>query len=290
MKLVFIHGRSQQGRDPDILKREWLDALQKGMQRVALSMPADVEVSLPFYGDRLDAFAREAEVPLTEDLRTKGGEPDMDFLTFQAELAEALRERAGVTDDQVNAVYGDNPRPKGPQNWEWVQAIFRAIDSHVPGFSSDMLEVFTRDVYLYTTRSGVQTAINGIVATALPDAGPAVVVAHSLGTVVGYSVLRQDTRHLNVPLYLTLGCPLGVRPIRNQLRPLTFPAPAAAWYNAYDDRDLVALYPLDDRHFPVTPAVTNYAQIDNHTASRHGIAGYLDDPEVAAKIHQALTG
>jgi hypothetical protein len=290
MRLIFIHGRSQQGRDPDVLKREWLEALQKGLQRAGLTMPANVGVFLPFYGDRLDAFAREAEVPLTEDLRTKGGEPDADFLAFEAELAEALRERAGITDDQVNTAYGDNPKPKGPQNWEWVQAIFRALDTHAPGFSGEMLEVFTRDVYLYSTRSGVQTVINGIVAAALSDAEPAVVVGHSLGSVVGYSVLRQDTRNLEVPLYLTLGCPLGVRPIRNQLRPLTFPTPAAAWHNAYDDRDLVALYPLDDKHFPVTPAVSNYADVENHTDNRHGIAGYLDDPEVAAKIHQALTG
>lgn len=288
MRLVFVHGRSQQGKDPVALKREWLGALEKGLQKNGLSLPADVEVLLPFYGDRLDAFATESEVPLTDDLRTKGGEADADFLAFEAAMAEAMRQRAGITDQQVNDAYGANPKPKGPQNWEWVQAIFRALDKHVPGMSDKVLETFTRDVYLYSTRSAVKTEINGIVAAALSDGAPTVVVGHSLGSVVAYSVLREDPRALQVPLYLTVGCPLGVRPIRDQLKPLKFPKPAKAWYNAYDDRDVVALYPLDQANFPVTPAVTNYAKVKNHTDNRHGIVGYLDDPTVAQAIHKAL--
>lgn len=289
MRLVFVHGRSQQGKDPVALKREWLGALEKGLQKNGLSLPADVEVLLPFYGDRLDAFATESEVPLTDDLRTKGGEADADFLAFEAAMAEAMRQRAGITDQQVNDAYGANPKPKGPQNWEWVQAIFRALDKHVPGMSDKVLETFTRDVYLYSTRSAVKTEINGIVAAALSEGAPTVVVGHSLGSVVAYSVLREDPRALQVPLYITVGCPLGVRPIRDQLKPLKFPKPAKAWYNAYDDRDVVALYPLDQANFPVTPPVTNYAKVKNHTDNRHGIVGYLDDPTVAQAIHKALT-
>ncbi len=203
-------------------------------------------------------------------------------------LAEALRQRAGVTDQQVSAAYGDNPKPKGPQNWEWVQAIFRALDKHVPGMSDNVLERFTRDVYLYSTRSAVKAEINGIVAAALSEAEPAVVVGHSLGSVVAYSVLREDARALQVPLYITVGCPLGVRPIRDQLKPLKFPKPAKAWYNAFDERDVVALYPLDHANFPVTPSVANYNKVKNHTDNRHGIIGYLDDATVAQAIHKAL--
>lgn len=289
MRLVFVHGRSQQGKDPAALKQEWLGALAKGLEKNGLVLPADVEVRLPFYGDRLDAFAKESEVPLTDDLRTKGGEADPGFLAFEAAMAEALRQRAGVTDQQINDAYGDNPKPKGPQNWEWVQAIFRALDKHVPGMSDKALETFTRDVYLYSTRSGVKTEINGIVAAALTESEPTVVVGHSLGSVVAYSVLREDPRALRVPLYITVGSPLGVRPIRDQLKPLKFPKPAKAWYNAYDERDVVALYPLDRNNFPVTPAVTNYGKVKNHTDNRHGIVGYLDDATVAKAIHDALT-
>ncbi|WP_295432894.1 hypothetical protein [uncultured Thiodictyon sp.] len=289
MRLVFIHGRSQQGKDPSALRHEWLGALNKGLAQTGLSLPAAVEVRLPFYGDRLDAFTKASAVPLTDDLNTRGGEVDADFLAFEAAMAEALRQGAGITDQQINAEYGANPKPKGPQNWEWVQAIFRALDTHTPGISDKALETFTRDVYLYTSRAGVKSEINKIVAADLTDTEPMVVVGHSLGSVVGYSVLREDPRTLKVPLYLTVGCPLGVRPIRDQFRPLKFPTPAKAWYNAYDDRDVVALYPLDKKNFPVTPAVTNYGKVKNHTDNRHGIVGYLDDPKVALAIYEALT-
>jgi hypothetical protein len=288
MRLVFVHGRSQQGKDPAALKEEWLGALNQGLAKSGLKLPAGVEVRLPFYGDRLDALTQASEVPLTEDLHTRGGEADADFLGFEAAVVEALRRGAGITDQQVADAYGPNPKPKGPQNWEWVQAIVRALDTHATGLSAKALETFTRDVYLYTTRTEVKAEIDAIVRADLTDAEPMVVVAHSLGTVVAYSVLREDTRAFKVPRFITVGSPLGVRPIRDQLKPLRYPKPAKGWYNAYDDRDLVALYPLDEKNFPVTPAVLNYGKVKNHTDNRHGIEGYLDDARVAEAIHQAL--
>src|SRR5262249_13915703 len=117
---------------------------------------------------------------------------------------------------------------------------------------------------------------------------PTVMVGHSLGSVVAYSVLRSDRRRLRIPLYLTVGCPLGVRPIRDQFRPLRYPLPVKAWFNAFDARDVVALYPLDRANFPVTPEITNYAEVKNSTDNRHGIAGYLDDTQVAKWLLDAL--
>ena len=86
MRLVFIHGRSQQGKDPSALRHEWLGALNKGLAQTGLSLPAAVEVRLPFYGDRLDAFTKASAVPLTDDLNTRGGEVDADFLAFEAAI------------------------------------------------------------------------------------------------------------------------------------------------------------------------------------------------------------
>jgi hypothetical protein len=101
-------------------------------------------------------------------------------------------------------------------------------------------------------------------------------------------VLRADRRNLQIPLLVTVGSPLGIRPIRDQFRPLKYPSPVGAWYNAYDDRDLVALYPLDRDNFPVTPEIENFAEVMNHTDNRHGIAGYLDNAEVARRIVDGL--
>jgi pimeloyl-ACP methyl ester carboxylesterase len=248
-----------------------------------------LDVALPFYGDTLDAFARAYDLPLTTDIKTRGGAFDEEFLAFEAEVAEALRAKAGVSEAAVDAEYGHNPKPRGPQNWEWVQAILRALDRNFGGLGQAALETFVRDTFLYTRRAGVRDEIDRIVARAL-DERPAVVVGHSLGSVVAYNVLRRDPRRLEVPLYVTVGSPLGVRAIRDELRPLRFPPAVGAWRNALDERDVVALYPLDGANFPVTPAIENHTRVRNHTANRHSIGGYLDDPGTVGWILDALAG
>ncbi len=287
-RLLLVHGRSQQGKDPAALKAEWLDALATGAGAAGVTLPQGLQVDFPFYGDLLDGFARDVELPLTEDIQARGESiVDADFLRFQAEMADELRLAAGITDGEIDAAYGENPRPKGPQNWEWVQAILRTLDRRAGGLSRSTLETFMRDVYLYTQKALVRDAIDEVVANELTE-GPTVVVGHSLGSVVAYNVLRRSQLNLDVRLFITLGSPLAVRSIRDEFRPLRYP-PASGWFNAFDERDVVALYPLDGNNFPVSPAIENYDQVDNQTGNRHGIVGYLDDRVVAQRIVELLS-
>jgi hypothetical protein len=283
-KLLLVHGRAQQGRVPADIKKEWLDALETGMGR---KLPSSIEVSLPFYGDTLDGYAQQLQIPLTSEIQARGNNDQEEFLVFQAQVAEEIRLRAGVTDAQVDAEYGDDPQARGPLNWKWVQAILRAVDKHSPGMNQKAIETFTRDVFLYTTRAGVRDAIDHIVARELSDQ-PTVVIGHSLGTVVAYSVLSRDPRALRVPLYVTVGSPLAIRAVRDQFRPIRRPAFISDWYNAFDTRDVVALYPLDDRNFPARPAIENNSSVRNKTDNRHGISGYLDDRKVGRKVEGSL--
>ncbi len=286
-KLVFVHGRDQQGKDPVLLKAEWLDALKRGAQKINRTLPPDLEIAFPFYGDLLDGFAKAMNIPLSADVQTRGATPNEDFLQFQGELAEEIRTAAGITEAQVDAEYVPIDKPKGPLNWPWVQAILRAVDKHAGGLGEQALETFTRDVFLYTRRSGVRDQVDRLVANSLTE-DVSVVVAHSLGTVVAYSVLGTDRRTLNVPLYVTVGSPLGVRAIRDTFRPLKHPRVVKSWFNALDTRDVVSLYPLDKNNFPVNPDITNVDNIKNATSNRHGISGYLDDSGVAKQILDAL--
>lgn len=286
-KLLFVHGRDQQGKDPKILQAEWLDALTKGAKKLGRTLPASLDVAFPFYGDLLDNFAKQLDIPLSADVKTRGATVDEDFLAFQGALAEEIRTAAKITDAQVDAEYVPNEKPKGPLNWEWVQATLRAVDKHGGGLSGQALEIFTRDVFLYTRRAGVRDEVDRLVASSLTE-DVTVVVGHSLGSVVAYSVLRNDRRSLNVPSFVTVGSPLGVRAVRDVYRPLRYPQPIKAWFNAFDTRDVVALYPLDNENFPVTPAIRNVTNVRNETSNRHGISGYLDDEGVAKEILNAL--
>ena len=126
-------------------------------------------------------LASASNVPTTTDIQARGADiADRDFLEFDAAVADQLRQGAGISLDDVNAEYGTNPERRGPENWRWVQAIIRALDKYGGGISSQAIETFIRDVYLYTNRSGVRDRIDRIVAGALTQE-PSVVVAHSLG-------------------------------------------------------------------------------------------------------------
>ncbi|UWR91709.1 alpha/beta hydrolase [Phaeobacter inhibens] len=281
-RILFVHGRAQGGRAPDEVRAEWMAAFRAGLSKAGVKNPDGIDIQLPFYGDALDEITAQFGLPLASKINTRGDALQDEFLIFQEEVANEMRQGAGITDDQIDAEYGDNPREKGPLNWEWVQAIVRAIDRNATGLSQRAIEVFLRDVFLYVSRPGVQRAIDGIVNAGLDDR-PTVVVGHSLGSVVAFNILsqRSDTR---VPLFVTLGSPLGIRAIRRRFTPLKFPQGVSGWFNAFDPRDIVALYPLDAANFDVLPAVENAADIDNQTDNRHGISGYLDKARIASRV------
>jgi hypothetical protein len=286
-RLLLVHGRAQDGKDPVQLQQEWVAALNRGAAKFGSALAPRVEVAFPFYGDLLDSYARQLDIPLTSEVQARGEQND-EFLKFQYELAESIRQAAGIPEEKVNAEFDGPVQERGPLNWKWVQAVLRAIDRNGEAMNQSSLELFTRDVFLYVTRAGVRDAIDRLVAAKLTEE-PTVVVGHSLGSVVTYSVLVSDRRALNVPLYVTVGSPLGVRAIRDRFRPIRYPQPAvSSWYNAFDPRDVVALYPLDASNFPVTPSIENKNDVDNYTDNRHGIVAYLDDRAVAQRILSGL--
>jgi hypothetical protein len=282
MRLLLVHGRSQGGRDPIELKAEWLGALNKGLEKSGLKLPPDVAIDLPFYGDLLDTFVKQFALPAAPGVVPKGSADFDEFAEFRKDVADEMRMRAGISNAQVAAEMREMPAAeKGIQNWEWVQAIIRLLDRHATGISQTTIEVFLRDVFLYVKRDVVRNAIDAIVAKAIkPDT--AVVVGHSLGTVVAYNVMVAGSHH--IPLYVTVGSPLGIRAIRKTLGPITNPVGNKGWYNAYDSHDVVSLYPLDKDNFDVDPSITNNGSVHNWTDNRHGIVGYLDDADVARTI------
>lgn len=290
--LVMIHGRSQQNKDSVALKEEWLASLRAGMAKTRLTMPVpDERVRFPYYGDALwDLVEGRPDGEVTEVIvRGSGGDRLEEKLV--EEVAREVQERAGITDDQVMKMMDDDVIDRGPLDWEFTQGILRAVDRYVPFGSGASIALATRDVYRYLTNVAIRDAIETGVLAAMEPGVPTVVVSHSLGTVVAYNLLRREgkSRGWEVPVFITLGSPLGIRGIKKRLAPISHPECAGAWKNAMDERDVVALYPLTTRNFSVDPEIENKSDVDNHTRNRHGIAGYLEDPAVAAWIHQALT-
>lgn len=84
---------------------------------------------------------------------------------------------------------------------------------------------------------------------------------------------------------MTVGSPLGIRAIRQQLATSLIYSPCVGqWFNAYDDRDVVALVPLNAQTFNVTPPIENKGDVLIFTDNHHGIEGYLANLVVAQQV------
>jgi hypothetical protein len=292
MKLVFIHGRAQENKDSIALKGEWIAALEKGLDKSGLKLPiAESDIRFPYYGDALAQLTAGMAPAEAAEIIVRGGAPSGGEAQFlQAVLSEVLAKQ-NITADQIAAVGGPEVVQRGPLNWEWVQSGLKAIDRFVPFGSGASVALATKDVYRYLKDAVIRKRIDDGVCQAFEPGVPTVVVSHSLGTVVSYNVLRQHAaaKGWKVPVYMTLGSPLAVTAIKDELAPLKHPPGIGKWFNAMDQRDVVALYPLNKKNFGIDPEVENKTNVLNHTRNRHGIAGYLDDEEVAKRIHDALT-
>lgn len=301
--LVFVHGRAQQHKDSKTLKDEWISAWADGLKKNGLAVPLpESKIHFPYYGDTLDQLVagkspeEAAKIVVRGDAPGGGGELSMEEKAFiEAVLLESLDHFEKDPDGAIHRALPPGAFiEKGVLNWEWVQAILEVLDKHVPGASGMSVALATRDVYQYLTNDVTRTVIDRGTASAIPESKEAVVVSHSLGTVVAYNVLRQNSqkRQWKVPLFVTLGSPLAVAVIKQKLagiKPIAFPTNVATWFNAMDERDVVSLHPLDKENFPLTPSIDNNTNVHNDTSNAHGISGYLGDKEVAKKIYDAVT-
>ena len=301
--LVFVHGRAQEHKDSKALKNEWIAAWAEGLKKSGPHVPlSDDQIHFPYYGDTLDQLVAGKTPEDAAKIVVRGEVPGGDgelSLEEKAFIEAVLLESVGrFEQDPEGAIQRALPSDaiieKGVLNWGWVQAILEVLDEHVPGVSGMSVALATRDVFQYLTNDITRAVIETGTASAIPENKEAVVVSHSLGTVVAYNVLRQNAKQRNwkVPLFVTLGSPLAVMVIKKKLagiKPLGFPANVVTWFNAMDKRDVVALDPLDNKNFPLTPAIDNKTDVHNGTSNAHGISGYLSDKDVAMKIYDAVT-
>jgi hypothetical protein len=144
------------------------------------------------------------------------------------------------------------------------------------------------DAYFFTDkkepiRQRLRQALNAV-------AGPAVVVAHSLGTVIAYDVLSEPALAGRiVPLLVTLGSPLGYTEIQDVItKPLRLPAPVQLWANFADPLDVVALDTSLADEFQGAPRIID-ARVDNPSPNNHAACGYLGASRVRSTVTAALS-
>ncbi|MEV5127961.1 hypothetical protein AB0K49_35015 [Streptomyces decoyicus] len=306
-RVVYVHGNGNKVR-PELLKSQWDTALfgrdMAEASRMAywapvrypeplpdfrpdpLNSPPELIEELTARPDRAGAEPPEEFVARTlEEARLEAGDTGLEARASADEgaLADWLRDMTYLADTLALAGERDEPGAELPLEALPLPrtgrtAVFRLLVKHA-----------FKDVHAYFF-GGAGPAMRAVVKEQLDglDGGPLVVVGHSLGTIVAYEVLMEQARE--VELLVTVGSPLAIAEVQDHLaRPPAVPAGVAAWRNASDLRDLVALDHTLRPEYAPEERVTDLL-VTNDSSNHHGISEYLAQHEVRAPVQRIFDG
>lgn len=325
--LVLVHGRSQEmpaasrGSPADEAafvarkRRGWLAGLAKGLTLAGLPPVDESAVYFPYYGnlfvDAIAARERAGHDRPELELDVGRGPASLDSLILDsAQLVgfapgrEALPEFDAVDqeldrawrayaegDEEAN--FGEILRPRLLRSA--LQYLARKT-----GASELVIERFLTDVAYYLDVEEIRKLVLDVVVAdvrkAAAEHDQVVVVAHSLGSIVGYDLFDALGGDVDVPLFVTSGCPVGLPVVQRNLLPAwrpveKRPGPAlrgqrVPWLNAYDVRDFVSIvHPLAGAYDAPLQEERTFNPSDPHA-----IQDYLADPDVARPIGRVLAG
>lgn len=282
-QLVFVHGIGGI-RDTAAERDAWLAALTRGADLPPIDVRF-VDYSFEFAQDGAQGVAgAEAELllELVDELVAElsvDADPAADQVLADArmQLSGAIEQGPGqVVRTLANVLTTVLALPGLRRAGQWASG--RAMLGHLAQVSR------------YLRRDGLDARIRARVHEALAH-GPAVVVAHSLGSVVAFEARHQHAGP--APLLVTLGSPLAMSTVvwyRLVPRPPRTPACVARWLNFWDRDDIVVARPrLDRRVLPSERGVApQTARVDSAGIWTHTATKYLAQPAVAAAIVDAL--
>ncbi|ANP53008.1 V8-like Glu-specific endopeptidase [Streptomyces griseochromogenes] len=286
--LVFLHGRSQEGKDPENLRREWTGGLNQGLVRAGLPPVDPADAWFPYYGDRLVQAlpAHEAVPRVTEATILSPAEA----VAPSSPTARAVyEEMIGEAADRWNVPRERLPDAERLTLGDIVGGLHRQLGWLAARSDLDArtIALILHDVAAYLDDGHVRDAVLDAVLETLPEDGEVVLVSHSLGTVVGMDLTTRLSPALRTIHLTTAGSPLGLDSVYKRLLiggPKR-PDVVTDWLNAWNPSDAVAIgCPLADEW---AGTVTDVAVI-NARDRAHNIAEYLSHPEVAGEIGTRL--
>lgn len=258
--------------------------LAEGLARIGRRAPAP-EVAMAYYADLLRR-------PSPEDAQDAGGDPGFeDLAPAERALAAEWLLAAGASSytEPQNAGLGPLRQALGALVGERGGPLTRAVRERTVRRLERVVVNLLREVTAYTTWPGRREAVRERVAAVIRRDRPAVVVAHSLGSLVAYETLHADPS-LHIELFVTVGSPLRLPELLRRLDPPlragrgARPPGVARWVNIEDLGDLVAIPPKLSEVFPVDRDET----VDTGLGF-HGFGGYLSNGLTAAAMAPFLS-
>lgn len=284
--LIFIHGRGQQGKNVDVMRRLWCSGLNAGLTLAGIPVVEPTTAVMPYFGDllhakELEAAQSHADIDL-EAVRKRPSRVNIDPLmppSVARTETEILQSMALVAELPTDDIERESLR----ENIFRVPGAARIATMLADLTDGDQLliEHFLRDVavYLEYARDDVQKVVR---AAARKVEGELVVVGHSLGAVVAREMMYDNAIRSRTAALVTLGSPLGIQGVYNNLgTPGTSHPGVPEWLTVYDPADFVALgHPV--KHLYGEP-ITEF-RVHNRSGHVHDIEQYLGHQEVARWI------
>jgi len=233
--LVFVHGRGQQGREPDALRRRWAAGLNKGLTgagRDAMDSAAIDAIQFPFYGDVLWAAVVQGRAAV----------PDVAALDAVQQvdpgLPDAVNRRQVAVLQAMAAELGAHPAvvPEAAfavPSSVLLRGLLEWVANH-SGVDEAVIRAWLRDVSAYLELPGCRPAVQEVVRSALLADPAWVLVGHSLGAVVCAELLAEDEVRARAGLFVAVGAPLGLDAVTDGMRPRSSARPSSPWVNVYD--------------------------------------------------------
>ncbi|WP_305988081.1 hypothetical protein [Roseibium sp. MMSF_3544] len=299
-RLVFVHGINNEDFTPEQIETDWKNALHSGIGDRANDLWDNVEVRTAYYADVL---ARETDAwgkAESAGVRMGADAPDADYVEDSiAELYLELQSTYEIDDNTVSLELDDSDEPKFARRMavgvhkKWLKAITRALEKLVPSAGHGLAGIFLEQAAAYLNKPGLYEKINALVEDQVlqdfSNLNNTVVVGHSLGTVVMYSLLRAINSEEKISQFVTLGSPLGIKIVRKRIGPpFIKPEIVKNWTNGADPEDFVALHPKLDAQTFGPAEITNYSKLNNGQEDAHSVQRYLSQPQIAGVIYKAL--
>lgn len=288
MRLLFIHGIAQQDYSEEQLCGIWTDhLLDHGVDpdRLRAAKP-----EMAYYGKELYQWT-SGGAPSPIPMGPPVADQELAFFSkAMDEIAAANHfDEAQIEELAVDAAVAEGAAAIAQSTWLGRRAVaIVSLLEQISPLRGRIAAKVVRQAYIYLANTNARKAIDDLVRPRL-GLGDVVVVSHSLGTVVAFNLLRELSDagvSITVPLFVTLGSPLGIREVQRWVGG-TFGVPNAVgtWMSFYDKGDPVTLGRPLSTHFAAGIVDT---VVDNNTDNGHSIAGYLDDIAVINPINMAL--
>ncbi|MER6783708.1 hypothetical protein ABT330_03435 [Streptomyces sp. NPDC000658] len=226
--VVVVHGIFANRSSRDEMGDTWLEALREGLRNVRFREADSLTIECVFYGHLYnDGKAGPSWQYEVGDL-APGLEQEL-LIAFAESVDDPARDEVG------KAGYA-------PRTVQWAIDFLQA--RKVLGGTNARILGFVKQVARYLRDPEFKKKVQAEFSAAM-ETGPRAVVAHSLGSVVAYDWLRSHGPTTAKTL-VTLGSPLGLRPVLRELHPYLdacpapWPAGIDTWANVAAKEDVVA--------------------------------------------------